>query len=705
MLLLALTDKFKESPQDPKLRHRITWSCLREGSAIRGELEKFIAGESVSELHALKELAFELKLIPTVERVQEADHSIVHRMVVYRRVTGPYVSCALRLPELQNIFESDAQYQSFLEKFAEVDDMADMAKRFGFLRHPRWQVATAEKFSEKQKGVLAALIMYSMDVESQFQKMQGATKARAKRFRERKNEEDKWKAHFQGKKTFSLQTVQQAAMSDHLQSELQVGRLYSVPASGIAVQSLQSSLQPLHLQTGGSRLAASPQGEVLALTSDVEMVLGNSTGVDGHSSAPVAQDAVYWRLTCAKPSKHKLVRLPVASAARLGSDDFCVTLHRFIRCEGNCFVEAEPAAAQGVGPPVAVLSVFKADMVALREGMLSWSTVKDLAFTMAGYEASPSLMSILKKLVKKNAWPGAGPESQCVVSVHAEEFSCVQSLARCGLVQVQTAEDGHCCVCFTQDGMAKLRHMHRCAAPAKFFKEPAALADIPREELCYCTTWELLTMLQHGGWQLRQAPRAGIVKKKPLPPHTAEALQAGQLRWYLRGISLHQSKPYMLALLQSQHLFETCALIQLHHCQRARYYEKVLTGDFDGGINLASIADDSEAVPRLSFEAPPVADSVAPAARRPAQDTATEQPEREAIADDAQLLLQHFAEQDEEAHASDVSDRSIFLESASVSQYELSPRSDADAAQVQDCPLQAAQENVSAASAPRSSKF
>ena len=84
---------------------------------------------------------------------------------MYRRVTGPYVSCALRLPELQNIFKSDVQYQSFLDKFAELDDMADMEKRFGFLGHPRWQVATTETFSKKQKGALAALIMYSMDVE------------------------------------------------------------------------------------------------------------------------------------------------------------------------------------------------------------------------------------------------------------------------------------------------------------------------------------------------------------------------------------------------------------------------------------------------------------------------------------------------------------------------------------------------------------
>ena len=159
-------------------------------------------------------------------------------MVVYRRVTGPYVSCALRPPELQSIFKSDAQYQSFLEKFAEVGDVADMAKRFGFLKRPHWQVATEEKFSKKQKVVLAALVMYSMDVESQFQKMQGATKV---------------ESSLSGKENLFASDSAAGCHVRPLAKRVQVGRFFSVPASGIAVQSLQSSLQPLHLQTGGSR--------------------------------------------------------------------------------------------------------------------------------------------------------------------------------------------------------------------------------------------------------------------------------------------------------------------------------------------------------------------------------------------------------------------------------------------------------------------
>ena len=45
------------------------------------QLESYVQGTRLQDLPDLKSLVYELKFVPTVERVQEADHSIVHRSV------------------------------------------------------------------------------------------------------------------------------------------------------------------------------------------------------------------------------------------------------------------------------------------------------------------------------------------------------------------------------------------------------------------------------------------------------------------------------------------------------------------------------------------------------------------------------------------------------------------------------------------------
>ena len=680
----ACLEMFKESPQDEKLHHRVTWAALREGSAIRADIEQFIAGTSLCELTSLKEFAWELKLIPTVERVQEGDHSIVNRMVVYRKVTGSYVSSSLRVPEIQSLMQTDAEYKLFLSKFDEVIKIDDLAKRFGFWKHPQWQAACHAKQTKKQKLVLATMIMYSMDLESQFQNLLHARRGREKRARERMKQANDWKAHFERPKKFSLETVLQAAMGDHLQSELQVGRLYSLPEGAFAVRSLHSSLQPLHKQpapadhASGTRSLEDRQRQLLELKPDVESfphaVNADSDRPHDAADSPESQHRVYVRLTCARPSRNKLVRLPVASARRLGQDDFCVSLHRSITTDGLTYVEIEPASTEGVGPPAAVVSIFSSDMAALQEGMQSWSTVKALSFSLAGCEEvmSVAMMRVLGEMVSASAFPpsgDSGPEAKHYVvdANDLEARQCLQTLSRLGCVQL-VSEMGYS---FTSSGMQKLRHMHKATAPESFFKSPAALADIPREELCYCTTWELIMLLQHAGWHLRQAPKASILKKSPLPPHTPEAFESGPLRWYLRGVSLQGQKSYLLALVKSPELFQQSGVVQIHHCQKVSYYDKVLEGSSDGQVAFASIEDSKAALPVLSLDVEADADD-ADARALPARTGTSASQKRVVVAQqsegDVEQLMELFDDEGEpaEAHTSDSGERSLLLDSASA---------------------------------------
>ena len=270
----ACLDLFEASPQDPKLHHRLTWLHLREGSPVREELEVFVAGEPLVSLPRLQALVYELKFVPTVERMQEADHSIVSRMVQYRKVSGPYVSLCLRLPEVRQLMSSQKAYEDFLLRFEEVEQVDDLAKRFGFFKHPLWKKACRENQSKKERSSLAAVLMYSMDVETQYQSMAAAKKRRQQNVNKRKQHEEKWKASMQTPRSFSQRALEEQAMASHLQTELQVGRLYSLPSAAVPVQSLQDALKPLHLQEGPGVPHGSQPQPTITLMPDVESFCG-----------------------------------------------------------------------------------------------------------------------------------------------------------------------------------------------------------------------------------------------------------------------------------------------------------------------------------------------------------------------------------------------------------------------------------------------
>ena len=558
---------------------------------------------------------------------------------------------------------------------------------------------------------LAGLMMYSMDIDSQFGKMQSVKKAREKRARERDKVRQEWSQQFERKRAFSLEALQEVAMSDHLQGELQIGRLYSLPTGAAAISSLQSRLGPVHLRQDRPQPAlpdARPD-EVLALSSDVfefpaaeagDVVMASSHPEQPEHRSKQVRDTIFWRLTCAKPSKHKLMRLPAASAGRLSQHDFCVTLHRCLDIpgEGIRLVEIEPASSEGAGgfatEAVGVMSVFRADMSEVRDSMLQWSSRKDLSFTLATCEdiLSRTMLNVLNDLVVAKAFPSTEARGQLVVgSADMEKLQCLETLRQRGMVSMLFQEEGQRSYAFTLLGAQSLRHLRQCTAPARFFKSPSELADIPAVEWQYCTTWELLTLLQHSGWQLRQAPVAKRLNIEPLPPHTAEALADGNLLWYVRGLSLDKSKAYMLSLLKSKELFEKSTLAELHHCQPIRYYEKVLEGSSDGTVTRLSLQD-KEAVPILSLdvaedflsEQPAKAPPPVPRRRRSQKASETMAPDTGPAQDDrtdakksqVQDLLDMFEECESQAHTSDEDERSLALESLSLSEleeYEPSP--------------------------------
>ena len=52
----AILDTFDKQPQQAELHHRVAWQCIMQGSVVRAELERFVAGEEMSPLPSLRKI-------------------------------------------------------------------------------------------------------------------------------------------------------------------------------------------------------------------------------------------------------------------------------------------------------------------------------------------------------------------------------------------------------------------------------------------------------------------------------------------------------------------------------------------------------------------------------------------------------------------------------------------------------------------------
>ena len=211
----------------------------------------------MTELPNLRSFAWGLRFLPVVERIQEAQHSIIQRHIISRgKHSGPYISCRLRFAEVKDMVNDPVREPKFVEKFELVKNPDQLARRMGFLCHPLYAAAVANKQGAREKLQLASVIAYALDPESQFSRdrhtreLQAARKSHAaKKRRDIKNallrhtgaQNERW----------SIDNVERCALAVHFQERLHFGRVYSVPVASVPLQS-QAVAQQLLLTSAAS---------------------------------------------------------------------------------------------------------------------------------------------------------------------------------------------------------------------------------------------------------------------------------------------------------------------------------------------------------------------------------------------------------------------------------------------------------------------
>ena len=287
---------------------------------------------------------------------------------------------------------------------------------------------------------------------------------------------------------------------------------------------------------------------------------------------------VFVRLSRTAPARTKVVSLPAASGMRLSSTDLTVTIHACVQSSEACWVQVEPQKAEGVLSPVSVLSLSNTDAQTLPFTLRQWSTCKKLVYCFHGQLATPALASLLDRVVSQRAFPGSRISQHVRINSADEqaETALCEDLAHASFLVKSSVDHEESAWALTDQGLQGLVHMHEVCRPKLVFPSVEALLDRVHaglQEVQGFTSWELLAVLKHKGWQLQPLP-GGKKKRRELPAHTHDSTSLICYCGSKNSLTLESpvTKSYMQSLVLSDQLFHAM-VSRIHHGQ-----QKVITG-------------------------------------------------------------------------------------------------------------------------------
>ena len=335
----------------------------------------------------------------------------------------------------------------------------------------------------------------------------------------------------------------------------------------------------------------------------------------------------FFRVVATRPARAKTVHIVNSQLQRFGRRDICIAFHDSSNThDGSAIVAVQPRSS-GV-EPLAALASIESDLNILEVELMAWTRTRSPQFFFKGVPEKEGL----GKLIEQLCTCGAFAETEKFLSVSKEEhakINLLNNLEADGLVDKAAESERSASWRLTRQGMGSISLAHKMVAPTPFFttREGIAIEDM--------SSWEMLRALQEGGWNFLRSPPTNR-------RHTIPSLLPGaeDRSVYVPSASLHHHRKYLACILQSEDMFATGKLLELHHFQMVNYYKKVLAGSSNGKIPVAraalldaprpelvpDIQSDPEAlegdiVPVGPVEAKPIAPPAPAAAHHPAEAT------------------------------------------------------------------------------------
>lgn len=338
----SLIAEFDRLPADPVLHHPLTVQILGGGSIIRRQLEEFAAGDAPLAAYPEAQLRIgAFAFMSTAERRGEADHAYISKKVGKRKVSGPFVSLALRMPLIRSFLGSDTEsFCRMCNLFEAVRNPKKAMVDFGLSRHPLLREGRLANASYHDMHKRLHHAVYSTASDSKFQEFSSTRQRHAAR---RAQTDRKVRAHFPQKKLRVTQdNVRLYALADHCRQRLRLGALYSLRAGAAPMAPVTAALAaaPAPTKLGAQHGVVQPS-RLMPDVSDIAL----------HDEADPVPDRgreIHFRLLKKSAGKAKLVRLPAAESRKLGASSMAVTLDKVVPAQGGeqaVYVSAEPANA------------------------------------------------------------------------------------------------------------------------------------------------------------------------------------------------------------------------------------------------------------------------------------------------------------------------------------------------------------------------
>ena len=382
--------------------------------------------------------------------------------------------------------------------------------------------------------------------------------------KEKKDAEQQLLQELRPKQRVCYEAVRNRAFLDHLQSELTLGEVFSLPSTmlqGSQVLRLADARRPAGHARGDP---GESECADLALASNLCPDDLETVRASARPGADIVPKHVFFKLLSSTASRLKTVKASAAGKRKVHKGDLAITIHAAISdpASKNYVLETQPSKCSDSGDLVRVFSSFGVSMADMSQ-MLKWRRSSEHVLSIPDMSADCGVA--LELLMRANAFEGRQP-AQYLQGQDIEGTSLNTLRELCDAGYVSEHEQGW---------QLKTIALQRMSIGQRVM-EPNALASVDElKPLSDCTTFELCLKLESLGWVWQRGD-----SKKTLPSYQQDALRV----WYSSGVTV--LREYLLCLAQSDEFFDTNPDFVVEHLQPVKYYRCLLDRDFVPGLRF-----------------------------------------------------------------------------------------------------------------------
>ena len=570
-------NRFDNSHQEQSLHDRLTWDWYRPASPVRLDLDNFRAGTPVTKCLVLEQLSCEVYLAPNIERKAEMLHALMHRLTVYKNVSGPGASLSLRHGQAHDLVANPETHDQFVKTYSKFNSACKIAIRLGFPEHPLWKSLVQRRKNGEYVnfGQAASYLMYSLDPQSRYFKNAAIKEVAKRQAKERKKKLEAWYTSVkQGKEKLSEALITANAMREHVMTEINAQQIWSLPASASCFMGMTDldSRQPMPQRERELR----PNRRRKPLRPEITPQQSDDGGVGSQQ--------LYFKLVKKQPGKGTHIRPSDLMYSWFLNSNIAVTLHEPL---GDGLCALKPAMSPGSAHGVVILRLCADQAETIEAGLQVWDSSSRVFYVLPGVTIEGNL-GVIRLMVNTAAYEGSDrfflsdPADIAMGSIF-DQMSALGYLKKWGEGKSQ----------FTQYGPANIKIGTPTCNPRQFL----ALDD--NKEFSSCSSWESIKHMKNKHWTWKRSPSSKEEQAAlpPFAPHlhddtTKEQPLAKKRRertptcasklWYT--LTMVQNE-YLISLLIADTLFAN-GTKQILHCQPKLYYAKVLDHSIDGSEPL-----------------------------------------------------------------------------------------------------------------------